>query len=235
MHSIPGRIPKLFYRVRNRWRLWVFRCIILLTVGCILFWVLDARMKPVLRDYAEARAVYLATKAVNDAVSEEIIRSGVEYLDLITLEKDSSGRVTALHTDVVGVNALKARIITVVIEKLNRLDTSQIGIPLGNLTGVNMLGGVGPVVSIRVVPLGSASADFGSVFSTAGINQTRHQIMMTVHADITILLPRDSISTSVETEVQVAETVIVGSVPEAYTNVEDGSGDSVSEKIFNYS
>ena len=222
------RLPRLAYRVRNRRNYYLFRLLILLLSILFAFFLLDAKLRPVIRDYSYSRAVYLATSTINDAVNEEIANSGVEYNDLIYLEKDDSGRVTALHTNIVKINKLKASVTNYVIEQLSELDTTPLAIPLGTISGV------GPTIHIKIVPLGQATAAFGSAFTSAGINQTRHSITMQVSATVTIILPRESIETEVTTHVDVAETVIVGVVPDSYTNVEDASGGEVTEKIFNY-
>lgn len=228
------RLPRLAYRDRNRRNYYLFRLLILLLSILFAFFLLDAKLRPVIRDYSYSRAVYLATSTINDAVNEEIANSGVEYNDLIYLEKDDSGRVTALHTNIVKINKLKASVTNYVIEQLSELDTTPLAIPLGTISGVDLLSGVGPTIHIKIVPLGQATAAFGSAFTSAGINQTRHSITMQVSATVTIILPRESIETEVTTHVDVAETVIVGVVPDSYTNVEDASGGEVTEKIFNY-
>ena len=161
------RQPRLAFRVRNRKRLYLFRFLSVLLILLILLLVLDARLRPVIRDYSYSRAVYLATSTINDA-------------------------------------------------------------------GIDLLSGIGPIIHIEVVPLGQATAAFGSEFTSAGINQTRHSITMQVSATVTIILPRESIETEVTTHVDVAETVIVGVVPDSYTNVEDATGGDMTEKIFNY-
>ena len=228
------RLPRLRIRVRNRGKLAILRAFLLLLAVFALLLFLDGKLRPVIRDYACSRAVYLATSTINDAVNEEISNSGVVYSDLIYLEKDQTGRVTALHTNIVKINRLKARVTDYVIRRLNELDTSPLDIPLGTISGVDLLSGMGPVIRIKVVPLGQASASFGSEFTAAGINQTRHSITMQVSATVTIMLPRESIETTVTTHVDVAETIIVGIVPESYTNVEDASGGEITDKIFNF-
>ncbi len=228
------RLPRLVFRVRNRRRLYLFRFLAMVVVILVVLLALDIRLRPIIRDYSYSRAVYLATSTINDAVNEEISNSGVEYNDLIYLEKDDTGRVTALHTNIVKINKLKASVTNYVIDKLNELDTSPLSIPLGTISGIDMLSGMGPIIQIKVVPLGQATAAFGSEFTSAGINQTRHSITMQVSATVTIMLPRESIETEVTTHVDVAETVIVGVVPDSYTNVDDSPDGEMTEKIFNF-
>ena len=230
-----GRFPRLNIRFRSRRRLWLLCLFLMLSVILAALILLDFKLRPVIRDYSCSRAVYLATSTINDAVNEEISNSGVAYSDLIYLEKDDMGRVTALHTNIVKINRLKARVTDYVIDRLNNMDVSSLAIPLGTVTGVDLFSGMGPIIRIKVVPLGQASASFGSEFTAAGINQTRHSITMQVSATVTVILPQESIETTVTTHVDVAETIIVGVVPESYTNVEDSTGGEITDKIFNYS
>jgi len=219
------------YRKRRLFIMISQLAVAVLIIVVILFCA-DAKLRPAVREYALTRASYLATKAINDAVNEELEADEVDYLDLVTLEKDDSGRVTALHTNIIKVNNLKAKMSNIIIEELSSLDTSSIAVPMGNATGIDFLSGKGPKVDVEIIPLGSASADFKSAFSSAGINQTRHRITMEISADVTVLLPRDAVTQTVTTHVNVAETIIVGVVPDSYTNIEDER--SAEEKVIDF-
>ena len=50
--------------------------------------------------------------------------------------------------------------------------------------------------------------------SDAGINQTRHQILLDVTVAVEILLPGSTLNTEIGAQIPVAETVIVGTVPD---------------------
>lgn len=197
--------------------------------------LIDAQIKPVVRRYAYSRAVSLATSTVNGAVCETLEQSGVKYQDLVHLMTNESGAVTALTANSVEINKLKAKILTNVVNRLEQLENTRLSIPFGTVSGVDILSGVGPMIRFTVVPLSSAQAEFASSFSAAGINQTIHKISMTVYADISILLPGDSVNARIETQVDVAETVIVGTVPDSYTKVEDVTGGELTDEIYNFS
>ena len=62
-------------------------------------------------------------------------------------------------------------------------------------------------------------ASFESEFRSAGINQTLHRVNLHLTATVRVVLPGESLSLTVEAEAPVAENVIVGDVPGAYTNV----------------
>jgi sporulation protein YunB len=169
---------------------------------------------------ASARVNYLASTAIHDAIGKGLGEGVYGYDSLIAFEKDSAGRITALKTDMLAVNRMKSYITGNVLEAIKNIGTSELGIPFGNLIGGELFSGRGPHIPVRIVPVGSVNAEFSNVFSSAGINQTRHQIMMTVNADLSILTLGDSEETRVSVQVSVAETVIVGSVPDSYANLD---------------
>ena len=81
--------------------------------------------------------------------------------------------------------------------------------------------------------MGSVNASFASEFTSAGINQTRHRILINTSVYISVMLPTGSAGTEVISEAVIAETVIVGDVPDSYTNIEDNESELL-DKINNY-
>jgi hypothetical protein len=69
---------------------------------------------------------------------------------------------------------------------------------------------------VEVIAIRNSDASFESHFSEAGINQTRHQLNMTICVDISVLILGKAESFNVCTQVVVAETIIVGHVPDTY-------------------
>lgn len=184
---------------------------------------LISALEPVMTQMATAGAKNIVTTAINEAVSEHISDGSLSYNGLINLEKKDNGEITAITTNVASVNTLRAEITNDVIEKVSDM-SSDLSIPLGNILGINILGGRGPGIPFKVVALSSTSADFADEFISAGINQTKHQIMLEITVDINILMPGSSATALVNTEVLVAETVIVGNVPDSYLNLEGLTG-----------
>lgn len=206
---------------RSLGRRLLVRLAVILAAAALMFAWFQRRLRPVVEQLAASRVAYLAGEVINSAVNEQIAESGAGYDDLVLLEKDASGKVTALKTNMSAINRLKTDITALVLERINNMDTSELAIPLGNIIDGELFSGRGPEIPVLVVPVGTAEADFSTALVTAGINQTRHQMIVTVTADISVLLPGYETSTRVSSKVVVAETVIVGDVPEAYTYLED--------------
>ena len=133
------------------------------------------------------------------------------------MEKDLNGRITAVHSNMAAFNRLQAQILDLILARIDQVSARELSIPIGTLTGSALLAGRGPRISVRMESVGSSSAKFENRFESAGINQTNHQIVLNVDVSIAILLPGFTTATRVSSPVTVAETVIVGDVPETYT------------------
>lgn len=199
---------------RQRWAVWLTLIGVALLALLIL---LLAHLRPVLTSMASARVSNSVNRIVAAAVEEAIQRGDINYEAFVTFEKDATGRVTALRSNVAEVNRMQSAISEEILRRLSEVSTSELRIPIGTLTGSALLSGRGPYITVRMQAVGSASAVFRNEFSAAGINQTRHQILLEVDVYMSILLPGIRTSTTVANEIAVAETVIVGSVPESYT------------------
>ena len=192
---------------------------------------MDLQLRPQIREWGQARARYLATQAINQAISQELEENGEEYQDLVRFEKDQFGQILAVQTDVVKVNTMKSRMIALVSQKLNDASAAAIRVPLGNATGMDLLYGRGPKIPLRMIPLGSANADFVSVFTNAGINQTRHQVVIEAEVELNVLAPGSETTLTVSSQISVAETVLIGNVPDSYTYL-DTQGENLLQDYY---
>lgn len=183
----------------------------------VLSAVAASHLKPVLTSLATARVANTVTRIVTAAVNETVYGGDVGYDDFISLEKDNSGRIVALKSDMAAFNRLQSEVLANVLERMGEVDTRELSIPVGTLTGSPLLAGRGPMIRVRMQSVGTPSARFENAFTAAGINQTKHQILLIVDVSVGILLPGFSTGTRVSSSFSVAETVIVGGVPESYT------------------
>ena len=172
-------------------------------------------LKPVLTSLATARVSNTVNGIVTAAVNETIYSGGVDYDQLISFEKDNEGKITAVKSNMAEFNRLQSAIIDEVLEKLSEVTTKELSVPVGTLLGA-------PVIRVRMQSVGSSSAHFENAFTSAGINQTKHQIYLVVDVYVSILLPGFSTTTKFSNTYSVAETVIVGSVPDNYTYFSNG-------------
>lgn len=197
---------------------------ILFCLGTILY----TRVNPLTEELAVAEISDAASNLINEAVNEQIEAGNIQYDDLVTLQRDSAGNITALTTNMQTMNLLKSQLLLLLDEKVHDVD-DEIGIPTGNLTGFQLLSGRGPQIPIKILSIANSDAKFDGEFSDAGINQTHHRIMLTVALDLVILLPSGTVTEHVESDVCVAETVLLGRVPESYTYFNSVGEDAVTK------
>ena len=196
--------------------------ILFLLVALLLFL---AAASLYLKDVSTAIAVSDASDAVtvsiNNAIAD-IMRDGDYSADyFVSFEKSGAGEITAISSNMARINALSAKILDRIV---GATDTHMltVNIPVGNLTGVSILMGRGPKVPVKIITMTSSRVEFNNSIVTAGINQTKHQINLEVIVDIDILVPWGTESTQVITEVLIADTIVVGRVPDTYLSMESG-------------
>lgn len=201
----------------------------LLSIIVGLFFLLDWKMRPIIKKSSLYQAKNVATRAINDAVNTELEKLGVKYSSFVTLTKNSQGDIAAIETDTVTANRVNAALMDAVMERLNDPQQQKIRLPVGTLFGGAFLSGHGPEIEFRVVPEGYVESELKSSFQTAGINQTLHQIVFEIKVTVTAIIPGYTQTTDVTSSFQVAQTVIVGDVPESFTEVTDGQSSTLSK------
>ena len=205
-------------------------------MGCVLIIVLvivgGYHLRSMLSSLAVTRVSNTVNRCVSEAVNNAVSQGDIQYDSIIAFEKDNEGKITALETNMAEVNRLQSEIVTDVLGRLSVVSASELSIPLGTLTGTPLLAGRGPRIPIKMEFVGSSSARFENEFTEAGINQTKHRILLYVDVSVSILLPGFSTYTKVSNSFTVAETVIVGSVPETYTYFQ--STDPMTEQAHEY-
>ena len=199
-------------RIRSFFRFSLF----LLALSIILFFAFRSRYRDVIRELAETQVKNTTSDLTNDAIARQIADGIIQYDRIVFFEKDLDGRITALKTNMSEVNRLKTDILNIINDEILALDTSDIGIPMGSLFLPELLSGKGPVIPVHILTIRNSDASFSSNFVQAGINQTLHQLIMLVSVDVAILVLGQTGSFTITSEVVVAETVIVGDVPNTF-------------------
>jgi len=193
------------------------------------------QMRTMLTRLATAKVSNTVNRIVTEAVEEEIDEGKFQYDHLISFEKDNDGKITAVKSNMPEFNRLQSAILKQILEQISEVSTRDLSIPIGTLTGVDLLAGRGPLITVRMQSVGSSTAQLQNEFESAGINQTKHQILLNVDVYVSILLPGFSTATKVSNSLTVAETIIVGSVPESYTyfNSDDPLDEDAEQFILN--
>ncbi len=212
------------YRAPRRFSILIAKETKLALVGTLLILLLAMLIYPSTRflktvsgEIALSDATDIITSIVNNKINEKMIEGLYDYDYFVTLEKGEDGSITAISANMPRINILSSEILQEVIKATNNGQLS-VSIPLGNLVGSNILLGRGPDVPMKIIMLTSSYADFRNDIVASGINQIKHQIILEIRVEIDVLLPWEVQSTEVLSEVLIAETIIVGKVPDTYLN-----------------
>ncbi|MEA4911626.1 MAG: sporulation protein YunB [Oscillospiraceae bacterium] len=180
---------------------------------------MTGNLGPVVKTICASQAKILGTAAINKAVMSELERLNIDYGSLVRITTDNSGNVSVIETNAVEVNKLKSLLTDAVNESLKDIPQQDVRIPLGTLTGFELLSGRGPRIKLRMQPASYVECTLSNKFDSAGINQTRHQIMVEFKVSMTAILAPYSTTVEVDSNICIAETVIVGAVPEMFADL----------------
>ena len=194
----------------------LIRAIVILTVLLACFLAFRGKYRAVIGELAQTQVKNTTSDLTNDAIAKQIAAGNIQYDRIIYFEKDLEGRITALKTNMSEVNRLKTDILNIINDEILALDHSDIGIPLGSLFLPEFLSGKGPSIPVHILSIRNSDAEFLSDLTQAGINQTLHKLIMEVSVDVSVLILGQTGSFTITSEVVVAETVIVGQVPDTF-------------------
>ena len=209
MTACPGKKPALLRRLTL--------CALLLM---LLLMLLERNLTRVVLTLASAKAEVLAVQALNQA-AEALIADGISYDSLVHVTLGEDGSVRLLQANTAGMNSLASRASLTAQAKLEALQDQTVSVPLGSALGVTLLAGTGPRIQVHMLPVGAVVTAYETEFTSAGINQTRHRVLLTMRAQVRLVLPTGASGVEAVTQVAVAESIIVGQVPDSFVNVGD--------------
>lgn len=201
---------------RNKKIIILLMCII---IPLIFFQAFTKLIEPTIIAMCEIQANSIGVSVSNKAVKQVMEEIGHDK-ELVHLEKDEKGNIIALKADVVEMNYIASLIGSRTQQMYNELTESYVKIPVGNFTGNALLAGRGPKIEVKIVPIGTVGSDFKTEFVSTGINQTRHRVYLQVISSMRVIAPFSSKTIKVVNNVNVAETVLIGDVPNSYYNLE---------------
>ena len=203
------------------------RCgVALIAVVAVLlcaFVSIDQRLRPLVQSYGQIAARRAAMVAVHEGVQAALSVGAASYRELIVLERDEDGRILSAETDVAAINRLKSTVTSAVMKRLSAYEEQSVRIPLGSLVGGSFMTGRGPFLPIRIHTSGVVISKLEGDFCAAGINQTRHRILLHITVMMTATLPMERAAIELDTEFLVCETVLVGDVPDTVMQLDLGS------------
>lgn len=199
---------------KHRLGLLLFLCFLALIIS------MEQNLSQTMMDMAFAQAYSSAVETLNQAV-KQITSVGVQYHELVDTYLDEHGRVAMLRANTMRMNELAAQTALTAEEMLNSNDLCYVQIPLGAALGIHSLSGFGPRIAVQILPVGAVHTSFDTELESAGINQTRHKIFLTLRATVSLIVPTGSQRVDVKSTLPIAESIIVGEVPQSFVDVTD--------------
>lgn len=210
---------KIRLRVPKKWII-----IIILLLLVFAYILIDSLIRPTILTLAESKLKAIAVSAMNDAVRNTIGKSGINYSDLINIQKDEAGNISIINANTVLMNELAADTATAAQNNILNVGQQGIEIPVGTVFGGPLLTGRGPSIVVKFEPSGSVTTDIKDELDAAGINQTSHKIYFILTASIRVVLGNISQTVEVSSQVLISETIIVGKVPQTYLQFSGTNG-----------
>lgn len=206
---------------------------VLLAVAMLLS-VVFYKMRPVILRHAESAAETLLLDASNKAILDILSEQNVSYNDIVTLSREESGRVTSLETDIVKINSLKSLISNRLSGIISENEYYDLYIPLGTFFSSTYTSGYGPKIHFKMQLTATARVNFSHEFKAAGINQVLHIVMVDMDISGSLVITGYNGGISVKNQAMAAQTIIVGTTPEAFTNVIESEQDNTAGLINDY-
>lgn len=206
---------------------------VLLAVAVLLS-VVFYKMRPVILRHAESAAETLLLDASNKAILDILSEQNVSYNDIVTLSREESGRVTSLETDIVKINSLKSLISNRLSGIISENEYYDLYIPLGTFFSSTYTSGYGPKIHFKMQLTATARVNFSYEFKAAGINQVLHIVMVDMDISGSLVITGYNGGISVKNQAMAAQTIIVGTTPEAFTNVIESEQDNTAGLINDY-
>lgn len=189
-----------------------------LSMACLLIHAFNTALRPQLLAFTEVQVRNRLNQLSSQVVSQVMQDQSLTYSELVVLRTGQGGEVSTMSVDSQKLNLLRAQVMEQITEQILALDTTDLGIPLGLLTGIDILSAAGPKLPVRVTSVASATGLFRNEFTNAGINQTLHRIVLDVTITARLLLPVGITETAITIPVYITEAIVIGQVPQTYLN-----------------
>lgn len=202
-------------------RIIAFLCLFAI-VGCGVFLYFRSNVKPVVYTYCDALIASLGEECVNSAAADVV--SLYQYSDFVDVMRGSDGSIEVINTSTSKVNGFVRSLALRCETALDALGVQRIDIPIGAFSGSVLLSNSGPKIGVDITFFSSVKCDFVTRFENVGVNQTRHSIFAKIDVCLNTVLPISEHELYLSNNILVAESVIVGEIPNVYVASEEGIG-----------
>lgn len=208
------KLPKI---TEDRNKRKIIKILLILVIAITIVRAVLLSINPIIEEKCKTVAKSIATKISNEQAT--LVMAKYTYEDLINVIKDENGNIKMIGTNIISVNEIISDIPIKIQEELEKSENNNFNIKLGSFFGSKIFSGMGPNINIKIQLDGTVETDLKSEFTSQGINQTLHRVYLNLSCEVTILTPYNTIKQMIENQVLIAESVIVGTVPDAYYDI----------------
>lgn len=211
-----GRVRARKKRTVRKWLLALTAAAVVLCIGAVLS--LKIIIEPNIEEVSRMRAEVLVSRTVNRALSEQF-QEEENPEDLFVVTKDENGKIELVQANSIEINILMTRLTANLQEAFKNPEKEPMEVPIGALLGSEVLSQTGPYTELEITPLSVLSTDFKTEFESQGINQTKYKIYIILECRVKVLAPFSSRTFNTSSTILLAETVILGEVPDSFVQV----------------
>lgn len=203
---------------RHKVRIKIIKLIIVIVIIILIVKLILSYVDPIFEAMCEEKLKSIATIITNQ--QSTIVMNKYQYEELYTIEKDEAGNIVIIKSNVAPINNMISDLTENIQNEFNKIEKTEINIPMGSLSGSYFLAGLGPNIPIKVSILGTIDTEVKSEFIAQGINQTLHRVYVNFYCNMKIATPFKNYAKDITNQVIIAEHVIVGNIPDSYYNLE---------------
>ena len=209
---------KAIFMKLNIWRILIAFVLLLL----LLFFIIHRTITPVFFNLAEVEVQNIVNEVINQAVNREVEK--LLYQDIVSYIYNEQGEIVLIQPNIGYINKFTTQLSLAIQKELQGISRETVSVPISRILGIDLLAAYGPELKMRIIPAGyTVPPRLVDSFSSAGINQTRHKIYLTLSARVKLIVPFKSRSIDVQADVPVTEVVILGRVPQVYVGMNQES------------
>lgn len=199
----------------------VLRRVLVISVSALVVITILFEMQaiPFTKKCLKKQSETISTKLIGKAVNDVLEQFNFDYDDLAKINYSDSGQVNSISANTINVNKVKSNVTDKIQDELDKNKTYKFSLPLGAFTDITLLSTLGPDIEISFALTGSVNCKLNSTFKSAGVNQTVHHINLIVETKIISISSEYSEEIKFKTDYEIAQTVIVGSVPSTYADI----------------
>ncbi|MFC5451564.1 sporulation protein YunB [Paenibacillus aestuarii] len=199
----------------SRKRVVLIVLLIIVLFGVQSFVFVERNLRPPLMNLAKVRIKQIATQAINSAIADHVAGSA-NAEQLIDWKTDKNGKITGFMLNYAEHMRITSDTIRTVQGELNNLQEINEHVPVGQAMNSTILASFGPNIPIKLLPVGNVKVDLNTRSQNAGINMVLFEVYVRIIAEVSVIIPFDSDTEIVETEIPISYSLVVGDVPTYY-------------------